>query len=681
MKFGQKSNWTPKFGTDPTLESFIRAVKSEFRNLKVIPFKRSNLSKDEREALFRLRNNPNIIIKKADKGSAVVIQNTPDYIKEAHRQLSDSKFYKKLDADPTSKQCRDITLLLSKMYGRKEITEKILTGLIPTDAEPGRFYLLPKIHKCLVPGKVPGRPIISGNGTSTERISAFIDEHIKELVPYYPSYVKDTTHFIQKVENFTPKGSDILLVTMDVTSLYTNIPNRQGILHVARAIRKHKPQWSISPTYLLKLLEFVLQNNVFTFNDEIYHQISGTAMGSPVACSFSTIFLGELEEILLKQTSGRSDLYVRYIDDIFMIWPHGEARLERFIKEMNSMHDTIKFTAEYSRERVSFLDTWVNFNQISNKLHFDLYNKPTDSHSYLLYTSCHPSHIKTKGPFSQFLRLKRICSLETDYERHSQNLLNSYLKRGYPHKVVSDNKNRAKSLARKDLLSPTTATAMKKRKSLVFITDYNPTAVQVSMLLKEKWHLLSGSDMCRPISNIKPITAFRRNPNLKDTLMKARLIYPPWNPQTSGTTVQNLFETCIKKDCDICNKLYQNTHFFSGKTGKKYSCRSGYNCLSRNIVYLLTCSLCKKQYIGESKRAFSKRFKEHYADIRHNRPKPVALHFNLDGHSCRNVMIKIIELFKTDPNNGKNDALRKANEFKWIHTLRTFAPDGINNKM
>ena len=56
------------------------------------------------------------------------------------------------------------------------------------------------------------------------------------------------------------------------------------------------------------------------------------------------------------------------------------------------------------------------------------------------------------------------------------------------------------------------------------------------------------------------------------------------------------------------------------------------DCNTNNVVYLLECNKCKKQYIGETKRKFIVRFKEHLADIRHNRDTPVAKHYNLNSH-------------------------------------------------
>ena len=116
-----------------------------------------NLTPVERTALQSLRSNEDIIIKPADKGSAVVVMDKSAYIREAVRQLSDDRFYSKSDKDPTKQFSDEITNELNNMYDYGYIDEKALKYLIPDSPKPGRFYLLPKIHKA----NNPGRPIDS----------------------------------------------------------------------------------------------------------------------------------------------------------------------------------------------------------------------------------------------------------------------------------------------------------------------------------------------------------------------------------------------------------------------------------------------------------------------------------------------------------------------------------------
>ena len=112
-----------------------------------------------------------------------------------------------------------------KLYIYKGRNEKNAIYLTVDQPKAGRFYLLPKIHKA---GN-PGRPIVSANGHPTEKISEFVDLHLQPHVHSLPSYLQDTTDFLRKQDAMGPLPPETLLVSMDVTSLYTNIPHEDGI--------------------------------------------------------------------------------------------------------------------------------------------------------------------------------------------------------------------------------------------------------------------------------------------------------------------------------------------------------------------------------------------------------------------------------------------------------------------
>ena len=131
-----------------------------------------NLSPEELEALKQLRNDNTIVIKKADKGSTVVITNRDDYITEVERQLNDKKFYEKLDENPQEQFRKDMDKVLTNI----EILESTRENIGPSGS--GRipiFYVLPKIHKKMdsaLPRGYPGRHIFSGCSSLTENISS-----------------------------------------------------------------------------------------------------------------------------------------------------------------------------------------------------------------------------------------------------------------------------------------------------------------------------------------------------------------------------------------------------------------------------------------------------------------------------------------------------------------------------
>ena len=123
-----------------------------------------------------------------------------------------------------------------------------------------------------------------------------------------------------------------------------------------------------------------------------FKQLNGAAIGTKFAPPYAILFMGHLEDKILNSVVEKPLVWSCYIDDIFMIWQHGEETLKEFLKILNSCHPTIKFTAEYSLDKVNFLD--VEVIRSGNKLLADLYIKPTDTHQYSEFSSCHVYHSK-----------------------------------------------------------------------------------------------------------------------------------------------------------------------------------------------------------------------------------------------------------------------------------------------
>ena len=134
----------------------------------------------------------------------------------------------------------------------------------------------------------------------------------------------------------------------------------------------------------------------------------GTAIGTKFAPPYSILFMTELDEEILREIELKPYLRWRNIDDIFFLWEHGEEKLKKFIEYLNEKHLTKKVTAEWSETSINFLDVTVSF--IGGKITTDLYVKATDNRQYLHSSSCPPCHFKKGIPYSQALRLNRICS-------------------------------------------------------------------------------------------------------------------------------------------------------------------------------------------------------------------------------------------------------------------------------
>ena len=223
--------------------------------------KYNNLTREERSALYNLKNDKNIVIKSADKDSAVVVLDRDDYIKEAEEQLGDKDIYEEVWNDP-GPLISTIHEGIEKIRKRGNLNADTIKYFMLKDPKFARFYLLPKIHKRL--HDVLGRPVISNCGYYTENISSFLDFHLQPLAREVKSYIKDTNDFLKKLRSLPNLPDDIILCTVDVVGLYPNIPHDEGL----SALRKRldlRQEKDVTTSTLVELAEVVLKNNVFTF--------------------------------------------------------------------------------------------------------------------------------------------------------------------------------------------------------------------------------------------------------------------------------------------------------------------------------------------------------------------------------------------------------------------------------
>ena len=163
--------------------------------------------------------------------------------------------------------------------------EKVTEGLKTEIPRTPKFYLRPKIHK----RGNPGRPVVSSVNCHTYNISKYVEYHLQPIVKEMLSYVKDTKDFIKKLNQVEeiPEGS--LLVTLDVKSLYTNIPNNEGIKTLKKAYDKH-PNKTVSTKVITTSLSLILTLNNFIFNSVNYIPKMGCAMGTVCAPSYMAQF-------------------------------------------------------------------------------------------------------------------------------------------------------------------------------------------------------------------------------------------------------------------------------------------------------------------------------------------------------------------------------------------------------
>ena len=219
---------------DPSfnLNTYLSKVRECISRLIQTPNRyKSNLTSKEHAALTSLAKNEEIVIKSADKGGKIVVMDKKEYKMACENNLSDRKFYEELAEDPNVHYAKEVRQEATKMKDDKSISAKefdFITSQLDDPKTP-IFYGLPKIHKIF--SKFPPlRPIVSHVNSCTRRLSEFLDSFLKRQAQLCSSFVRDTKHFLQKIEEIksTKLPDNTILVTMDGTSLYTNIDHHEG---------------------------------------------------------------------------------------------------------------------------------------------------------------------------------------------------------------------------------------------------------------------------------------------------------------------------------------------------------------------------------------------------------------------------------------------------------------------
>ena len=351
----------------------------------------------------------------------------------------------------------------------------------------------------------------------------------------------------------------------------------------------------------LKIVFQNLSTTIYGKNNKHYLHVGGTAMGTQVAPSFANIFMSWFEDKFVYTYTPKPLLWKRYIDDVFMIWPHGQESLNTFMEHLNASHNTIKFTAESSTSSVNFLDISISVND-HHDLITSLYTKPTDSHNYLLYSSEHLRHLLRGIPYSQFLRVRRICTNIIDFRQHALVLATHFVRRGYPKHLVkaalikAELKNRSSILNKQRDKIESKTPLVNKDQSFYLVVTHNPKNPPVREIISENWPLLNKSKTTRTLTDAILIFGLRRNKNLSDHLVRAST--KTLNKDTTNIERNKCQRPNTCRYCPIINKTGKNKSHSNGNT---FTSLQNVNCQSSNLIYLISCNKCGIQYVGQTK--------------------------------------------------------------------------------
>ena len=367
----------------------------------------------------------------------------------------------------------------------------------------------------------------------------------------------------------------------------------------------------------------------------------------------------------------RQDLWIRFIDDIFFIWTHGQEKWNSFFKNLNSFHDSIKFTSEISTQSVPFLDMEVKL--VEGKIETDLYTKPTDCHNFLQWSSCHPRSTKKGIPYSQALRLRRICSNEKDFTKRLHMLEGYFRKSGYPLKYIIPAFLEVKSMPR---LTTLNYIEHNENSRVTFPITYHPNLHDLQKTVLEKYNnILLRDPRNKLIFKDPPMVSYRRCKNLQGYLTRSSLM-------TRSVANFGGFSNCLNPTCGTAKYVLHRYNvpgntFTSTVTQQSFPISQSLNCESHNIIYLVTCTKCLQQYVGETGRKHHDRALEHLKSIdtdikkieenieRGRKNTPISRHFSGKNHNTSHFSVQVIEKCKKE-----DTAYRRTRENFWEITLK-----------
>ena len=166
------------------------------------------------------------------------------------------------------------------------------------------------------------------------------------------------------------------------------------------------------------------------------------------------------------------------------------------------------------------LPFYFNVSISSNRLSTSVHYKPTDSQNYLLHSSSHPAHVKNSIPYSQFLRLRRLCSDDTDFSEKAEEMCQFFKTRGYPDPVIHNSKHRAQSV------HPQSAPLSSHNKiegRIPLTLTFHPHNISVKNIILKNFKLLQHDPTTAEIFAQPLLISYKRDKNLRSFLVRSTL--------------------------------------------------------------------------------------------------------------------------------------------------------------
>ena len=436
-------------------------------------------------ALKNLSKRQDITITSSDKGGGIVIMNTNTYNDKMMDLLNDTNTYTTTTFQEITHKTEILNKDLRSIFKRYKASN--WNKYLETHPKIPKIYGLPKTHK----ENIPLRPIVSGIGSALHKIARNLAKSLTPLLGTISnSHLKHSGDLLNRLKDVN--GTRIKkLASLDVKSLYTNIPVKKCLTQIKAHFKKKNIPTSFPIDDFFNLIEKCTNHCYLEYNGVYYQQKSGLPMGSPLSGVLACLYLELLEDGPYKNIIPKNSFYVRYIDDILLICPT-RTNIKEIVEKLNQVDVNIQFTLEEEHDdnTLPFLD--VNIHRTNDGLHFSVYRKSTYKNDLTHYFSHHDNQTKMGILIGFYIRAIRICSpqhLDDEYKY----LEKCFTELKYPKHFI----NKARRKAEKIKTRPEVQTEATPKKRIILSTSNEirnikqelaetyKIAVKTSMTIKE----------------------------------------------------------------------------------------------------------------------------------------------------------------------------------------------------